>query len=167
MTIFKKGDMLSPENIQKSDLTLLTTNATLNARDALVMGAGIARQARDRWPGLDLALGQSIRIKCSAYSPFEYRDRHYKVYQPPYNLIISPDWPRKKVGAFQVKSRFYIPASFDLISTAVSHLVSWCTEHPEAVVHLNFPGIGNGRLPRSKVLLLVRKLSDKVVIWEL
>ena len=96
MTIFKKGDMLSTENRQKSDLTLITTNATLNARDALVIGPGIARQARDRWPGLDLALGQSIRIRWSPYSPFEYKNRPYKSYQPPYNLLISPDAPRTK-----------------------------------------------------------------------
>lgn len=40
-----------------ADLFLITTNSTLKKNGALLMGRGIARQARDLFPGLDLALG--------------------------------------------------------------------------------------------------------------
>jgi hypothetical protein len=40
---------------------LITTNATIIARAALVMGRGIARLAKERFPGLDVALGKRIQ----------------------------------------------------------------------------------------------------------
>lgn len=52
---------------EQADLFLVTTNATLNRQGALVMGAGIARQARDRFPGLDQKLGKAVAFIGSHY----------------------------------------------------------------------------------------------------
>jgi hypothetical protein len=45
-------------------------------------------------------------------------------------------------------------------------LCAWCAEHPDASVHLNYPGIGNGRLRREDVLPIIALLPDQVTIWE-
>lgn len=58
MPIFQRGDMWRA--FDDADLFLITTNAVLKSNWALVMGRGIAKQARDRFPGIDLAIGRQI-----------------------------------------------------------------------------------------------------------
>jgi hypothetical protein len=135
-----------------ADLFLITTNSTLKKNGALVMGRGIARQARDRFPGLDTALGGEIARRCGNRGE--------------YGLLVSPRWPAAKPGAFQVKTDYVQPASLSLIRLSAIALLAWCEEHPGAAVHLNFPGIGNGGLARAQVLPLLKSLPDNVNVWE-
>jgi hypothetical protein len=146
----QQGDMWSVYH--DADLFLITTNATLKQNEALVMGRGIARQARDRFPGLDIALGQQIEKLCGS--------------QGRYGLLVSPRWPTARLGAFQVKRHYSRPASLDLIRYSTAALCAWCEAQPQASVHLNFPGVGNGRLPRETVLPIVAQLPEQVTIWE-
>ncbi|MCI0575356.1 MAG: hypothetical protein L0331_04015, partial [Chloroflexi bacterium] len=149
MAEFRYGDMWTAYD--KADLFLITTNSTIHS-GALIMGRGIARQARDRFPGLDKALGQQILNTCG--------------YLGQYGLLISPRWPEAKLGAFQVKTHYDKPADLALIEHSTAALQAWCAAHPAALVCLNFPGIGNGRLPREQVLLIVEQLPPNVTIWD-
>ena len=54
----RQGDMWSV--FSEADLFLITANATLTLQGKLVMGTGIAKEARDRFPGLDQALGKAV-----------------------------------------------------------------------------------------------------------
>jgi hypothetical protein len=147
MAIFVQGDMWSAWD--EADLFVITTNATLKKDGALVMGRGIAVQARDRFPGLDLALGHAIGVSGREYG-----------------LLVSPRWPRAKLGAFQVKHHYYERASLRLIRRATGCLAEFiAARQPEKVV-LNFPGIGNGGLRREDVLPIVTQLPDCVTIYE-
>lgn len=56
--IVEQGDMWRAWAV--SDLWLFTANAVLTADGRLVMGAGIAKQVRDKFAGVDLALGEQI-----------------------------------------------------------------------------------------------------------
>lgn len=151
MPKFRTGDMWKA--FDRADLFLITTNSTLKRRTyALVMGRGIARQARHRFPGLEEALGRQILRTCGN--------------QGEYGLLVSPRWPAAKLGAFQVKRHYSQPACLELIRRSTAVLCCWCADHPHASVHLNFPGIGNGRLPREDVLSSVAILPDQVTIWE-
>ena len=151
MPQFKTGNMWAAYTA--ADLFLITTNSTLKkSSHALVMGRGIAQQARDRSPGLAEALGQHILKTCGSLGE--------------YSLLISPRWPVAKLGAFQVKRHYRQAASLELIQRSTAALRAWCTEHPDAIVHLNYPGIGNGRLRREDVLPIVMQLPDQVTIWE-
>jgi len=150
MAQFRTGDMWS--SYDEADLFLITTNATITIRGTLVMGRGIARQAKERFPGLDVALGRQIQALCGN--------------QGIYGLLISPRWPAAKLGAFQVKRHYSQPASLELIRHSAAALYAWCAEHPDAQVVLNFPGIGNGRLRRADVLPIVTQLPEQVTIWE-
>lgn len=64
MARFCVGDMW--QQYEQADLFLITTNSALRRDGALVMGRGIARQARERFPGLDAALGQEIQQRCGS-----------------------------------------------------------------------------------------------------
>ena len=150
MPQFHRGEMWDAYG--DADLFLITTNSTLKQNGALVMGRGIARQARDRFPGLDLALGREIAGVCGPLG-------HYY-------LLVSPRWPAARLGAFQVKTHYARPASLALIRQSALALLAWCEEHPDAVVHLNYPGIDNGGLVRAQVLPLLKVLPNNVHIWE-
>ncbi len=163
--ILRHGDMWSAWD--RADLFLITTNSSTRLDGRLVMGAGIARQARDRFPGLDARLGQAIKDRAAIKVSFSHRGREYDWWTlSSYHLLVSPDWPRNKLGLFQVKCRFSSPASLDLIERSVSALRRWCGEHPNAEVHLNYPGIGNGRLDPSDVRPLIDELPDSVRVWQ-
>ena len=150
MPQFQTGDMWMA--YPTTDLFLITTNSTLRRDGALVMGRGIARQARDRFLGLGKVLGQHVLNLCGN--------------QGEYGLLISPRWPEAKLGVFQVKRHYSHAASLELIQNSTTALCAWCTEQPKATIALNFPGIGNGRLPRTAVLPILQQLPDTVTIWE-
>jgi len=139
-----------------ADLFLITTNSTLRRDGTLVMGRGMARQARDRFPGLDAALGGQIRQVCGSGGQ--------------YGLLISPRWQPgaapHKLGCFQVKRHWQRPADLTLIGHSVTALTWWARLHSDCHIHLNFPGIGNGGLARTAVLPLLTALPDNVTIWE-
>ncbi len=143
----RQGDMWSV--FSEADLFLIAANATLTLQGKLVMGAGIAKEARDRFPGLDQALGKVVLEQ----------GKHY-------GLLVSPRWPEARLGAFQTKLHWKDPAQLSLISEAATKLRRWCECHPTAQVYLNFPGIGQGGLPRAQVLKLLDTLPDTVSIWE-
>lgn len=116
------------------------------------MGRGITRQAKERFPGLNLALGKHIWRICGS--------------QGTYDLLISPRWPKAKLGAFQVKQHYSQPANLELIHGSTTALRTWCANHPDIQADLNFPGIGHGRLSRTAILPILRQLPDNVTIWE-
>jgi hypothetical protein len=153
MPTFKTGNMWSA--FSEVDLFLITTNATIKRNGALVMGRGIARQARDRFPGLDTAMGRQILSVCGNHSTL------LRPGQGEYGLLVSPRWPQAKVGAFQVKRHYGQPANLELIRHSTAVLQTWCAEHPNAQIAVNFPGIGNGRLPREDVLPIIMQLPDQ------
>ncbi|MCO5188354.1 MAG: hypothetical protein M9928_14185 [Anaerolineae bacterium] len=150
MPQYRQGDMWSVWNT--ADLFAITTNSTLRTDGALVMGRGIARQARNRFPGLAAALGQAIAAACGSGGV--------------YGLLVSPSWPDARLAAFQVKRDWRSAADRDLIHRSTALLVNWCSAHPDSQVHLNLPGIGNGRLSRDVVIPIISALPETVTIWE-
>jgi hypothetical protein len=141
-----QGDMWSVYD--QADLFLVTTNSVLNRHGALVMGAGIARQSRERFPGLDTALGKAVMLAGTRYG-----------------LLVSPHWPRARLGAFQTKVHWHDTSSLELIVFSTRKLLAWCDEHPTARVHLNMPGVGLGGLTREQVLPALERLPDAVTVW--
>lgn len=150
MPVFQKGDMWSA--YPETDLFLITTNSTLQPGNILVMGRDIAKQARERFLDRNKALGQQIAQTCGRNGQ--------------YGLLISPRWPQAKIGAFQTKTDVRQPASLFLIQRSTTALKLWAEAHPQAQIHLNFPGTGFGGLLREKVLPIVNQLPDNVTIWE-
>lgn len=133
------------------DLFLITTNSFLKMNGALVMGAGIAKEARDKFPGLDLALGKQIK------------------HLSKYGVLISPKFPEAKLGAFQVKYNYKDNASLELIKYSTQILIAVIDGMNlyDCDINLNYPGIGNGHLLKKDVKKIVDKLPNNVKLWEL
>ena len=143
---YEVGDMWSVWEV--SDLFLITANASFTAAGTLVMGRGIARQALERFPGLAKALAEALRTPGRRYG-----------------LLVSPCWPQARLGLFQTKLRYWEPAAPELIRLATKMLLEWLEVHPGGRVDLNFPGIGNGRLPMSTVCPIIEVLPPNVHVW--
>jgi len=144
MPVFKTGDMWSV--FDTVDYFVITTNAILKKNNALVMGAGIAKQVRDRYPGIDVEIGNAINQTCG--------------YAGEYGLLIG-----NKIGVFQVKYHYKQTANLGLISQSAKELAAHAEANPDKTYALNYPGIGNGGLKRWLVEPLLEILPDNVQIW--
>lgn len=143
----------------KVDHWLVTTNCIVKRNGALVMGAGLAKDVRDRWRHLDtpvdVQLGQAIQTAAGRqYSKVCKSDFTYGV-------ILG-----RKLGIFQVKHHFKDSADLHLIRHSAEMLAAEATANPSKVYALNFPGIGNGKLSYRTVHdVICHVLPDNVLVF--
>lgn len=136
----------------KADLFLITTNSFIANNGELVMGTGIAKQAKEKYPSLPLAAGKVILESCG----------HLGLY----GCYISKKWPKGKIGLFQTKKHWQEKSTVDIIKRSLFDLDFWLIGRHDKVVCLNFPGIGYGGLERSEVLPLLEFLPANVWIYQ-
>ena len=123
------------------DVYMFTGNKFITKDGRLVMGRGAAKQVRDTYPGID----QHIRIDKPV--TFTYiRGEQY-------------------LGYFCVKDHFRESADIDLIGQSVTALVTHALAVPHVTFHLNYPGIGAGRLSESAVQPILERLPANVWVY--
>lgn len=132
------GDMWSIE----CDAFCITTNGIVKRDGKAVMGAGVARQARDKFTGIDAVLGNLIR-------------NHGNVCQV---IVDVPSYPA--LVAFPTKNDYRNPSTFELIETSAHQLVRIATEKGWTKVILPRPGCNNGRLNWSDVRQSLEPILD-------
>lgn len=142
--ILERGDMWSV--FHDTDVFMITTNPIRRNDGAVVMGRGIALEAKTRFPTLPYDFGQALE-------------------EQEYNVGPIGWYSNKPIWYFMVKDHWRNQASIDIIRASVAQLqeVLDLSMHR---VDLNFPGIGNGHLGREQVLPLLQELPDTVHIWE-
>jgi len=149
MASFERGNMW--RSFSCTDAFCITTNSYIRNDGELVMGAGIALQAKKIFDDLPLALGQKIERKCG----------HLGIY----GTFPSNRKEIDKIVAFQVKTHFKNKADLELIQKSAEQLSKIATKYPDKRYDLNFPGIGNGGLNQDEVMPIVNQLPDNVHIW--
>lgn len=126
---------------------LFTGNPFIKTNGAIVMGRGAARVVRDTYPGIDVAFAQAIKLDPDAH-------------------IHVLDWYGKPIGWFKVKHHWQLPADLNLIRQSCFELAGLAAANPEVTWHLNFPGIGNGKLSVDAVMpILEEGLPDSVYVY--
>lgn len=153
--ILEKGDMWSRWG--KSDLWLFTACSHLTWQGELTMGAGIAREVKEKFPRMPEIMGAYLRH--DGYGDTSSWGVCVSVYIPGIT-------GRSKIGAFQTKWHWKESSSLALIGHSVLELQNLCRYGKLSRVDLNFPGIGCGGLERAHVLPIVRELPDVVHVWE-
>ena len=164
--ILEKGNMW--DVFGHTDVFFITTNPITRKDGALVMGRGIAKEAKDRFPTLPylaaerIALHQKHQATSDAMAPTGVG-------------VIGP-FDGQLVGYFMVKRHWAEPAELAIIERSIATMKrSLCFtdfvtgERKESTTgryDLNFPGIGNGKLRREDVLPLLEQLPDNVHVWE-
>ena len=138
--ILYKGDMWK----HTSSVYVVTTNSYIKQNGELVMGRGAAKEAKERYDRIAFDAGEKI----------SHLSKYGFIYLPQY-----------KVGLFQVKYHWNADAELSLIDYSVYKLTQFADMLCGDIV-MNFPGIGNGRLPREDVISLLEILPDNVIICE-
>lgn len=130
-----------------TDIFMITTNPIIRQDGAVVMGRGIALEAKTRYPKLPYDFGA--------------------VLQDLGNELVGPigRYEGVPIWYFMVKNHWANDADLSIICQSIQALKNKITRTNKRV-DLNFPGIGNGRLPRDSVLYLLEDLPDNVHIWE-
>ena len=131
--------------VHKSPLAVAgipTNGVTSSGR--LVMGAGVALQARERFPGIDKRLGDKITSHDGENKVFYLEDIH--VFTFPTKL----DWDK--------------PATKWLIDRSAHELRTLAVNHPDLTFYLPRPGCGLGRLDYRDVRPLLLCLPDNVIV---
>lgn len=140
--ILEKGDMWDAFG---KGIFMITTNPIRRKDGAVVMGRGIALQAKTKYPQLPFDFGERLVES-------EFR-----------NIGMIGEYDNVPVWWFMVKDHWANNADLMIINQSVELL-----QHikKDIRVDLNFPGIGNGKLKKEDVLPLLEDLPDNIHVWE-
>jgi hypothetical protein len=131
------------------DALCVTTNGYIKLNGAGVMGRGVARQAAKMYPGIEYALGISLKVYGNTVQPW------WAMY--PFNELII---------FFPTKQSYDGPADIDLIERSTIQLIALAKTLALRSVVLPRPGCGNGRLDwASDVKPVIDKyLDDRFIV---
>lgn len=118
---------------------VIPTNGTVKANGAGIMGKGVALQALERYPSLDIALGRLIKAVGTSVGVLSLEQR----------LI-----------AFPVKYQWYQPAKLELIACSCRELIELADAYKMHTVVLPRVGCGNGQLLYSDVRPILLEMLD-------
>jgi hypothetical protein len=124
---------------------VIPTNIGWKRNGLAVMGAGLASQARDRFPGIDLEYGRWVQKYLGD-----------PMVDPTRRLILIPS---KDLNPIEPHMSWKQPASLTLVKKAYAWLYSWAMAHPERRVATVYLGIGLGQLKFSDVYEAVQKYN--------
>ena len=130
------------------DYVCITTNSILNTKGELVMSAGVALEAKKRFPELPKVYGNKID-KLGLFG------KDYFLLQ--YNNLI----------AFQTKRHYRDKSPLDLVARSTQRLKFLATLFDDCIFGLPFPAINNGGLTKEDVLPIISCLPDNVLVFEL
>ena len=134
-------------NGSKYDGLCLTTNGTVKSNGACVMGRGIALEAKQKLPGIDKYLGNSIVTKGNI------------------SVHLGSIKDNTQLFSFVVKHNYYEEADIELIKLSCLQLMAWINKLDLKAVLLPRPGCGNGKLKWVDVQPIIEPLlDDRVVI---
>ena len=129
-----------------TNLFLFTSNSTLTKDNKLVMGAGIAKEVKERFPMFPELLGNKIKAI----------DKVGKWY----GVLVSQNY---EVGAFQTKTDWKLPSPLELIEYSTERLIEIAGNYER--IDMPVPGCQNGGLQYKDVEPIIKRLPDNVHIW--
>lgn len=118
-------------------LIAITTNGTVKKDGSAVLGAGVAKQATERFPWLPSALGDHIRHSGNVLGRFG------------------------DIYTFPVKHNWYEAADLSLIKNSYLDLVASLQGD---TIFLPKPGCGNGKLKWKDVAFVLQPIAESNII---
>jgi O-acetyl-ADP-ribose deacetylase (regulator of RNase III) len=138
------------------DLIVIPTNSTLDKHDHLVMGAGVALQAKKRYPDLPKKAGEMILPLCKTMK------------HPEYLLIRIRVSHHAEIALLQTKTDWRLPSPPELVRKSLKALNHSVKTTDTKSIAMPLPGAGRGGLSREVSLMLVNEelgdLADKIVL---
>jgi len=129
----------------QSDYKVVTTNGFVKKNGAAVMGRGVALQAKQKFPGLEFAVGEYIKTY----------GNHVGLISEETGIVIFP-----------TKSVWWEVSDLRLIERSAKELKKLTEELQDKTFAMPVPGIGNGRLAIKDVWPILRKvqLPNSVIV---
>lgn len=150
MKIAGKLNILSPKVLERADAICFTSNGAVKKDGKLIMGAGNAKQFRDRFPDLDQVAGTKVKEKgnrCQIMQSFHIGKR-------PLNIL-----------AFPTKHSPWEDSDIELIRQSALQIYDMANQHNWNLVFIPAPGINHGNLRWVDVKPVLEKiLDDRFVI---
>lgn len=139
-------------DLAKGSVLCITSNFTIKRDGSAVLGAGIAKQARDHYaPGIDRKLGALMALP-------EGKKTQLIAYYPVFGF-------RTALVSYPVKHHWKQNATIELIVKSARQLVELANQHQWNNIYLPRPGCGNGKLSWNDVRPhLVEILDDRFKI---
>jgi len=146
------------------DIFCITVNGTVKKNGAGVMGAGIAKQAAERWPDVPTRWGTVIKQR----GPCVHFVRHRLVAFPvkPASGTCAPNssnvvpWMRKRFGPGQTVPGWAMIADAEIIQKSLAQLQLSHDNFGWTNVYLPRPGCGAGTLRWADVRPLCEPYGD-------
>jgi len=153
------------------DAFCITTNGFVKKNGCAVMGRGIAKQAKERFHGIEYSLGRLL-LKGVRTQIIPHIDNFYQ-HPPIISLPVKPAFGicnadksnvvphmRKSQREYLKVPGWAMVADLDLIARSLNELVSLCDRHSLENIILPRPGCGAGELSFDKVKPLVDEILD-------
>lgn len=137
--ILKNDNLLNWE----FDYRFFTANSTLNKSGELVMGAGIAKQVKLKYPELPAVFGRAIAGK-TVYG------------------VLWGDYP---FIPFQTKIHWRDKSDLKLIISNLRTLYLKATKELHHTFGLNMPGVGLGEIPLEVIIPYIAYLPNNVTVF--
>lgn len=135
-----KGDLWAYDG-RKGFILLITTNGYLKKDGTGVMGAGVAKQAAERYPDLPRLLGESLKCRGNVVS-----------------LLTG------QIASFPVKRVWHEDADLKLIRKSTKRLKMIAELNPTKKFVTVKAGCGNGNLRWEKVKPIMETLPNNVFV---
>lgn len=134
---------------------IVTTNGLIHRQHGLIMGAGAALQARQKFPNSPKDAAKLIKAG-GTKTPNGYWL---------YGLVVVYA-PSKEGGLafFQTKYDPLRPSEIDLIKRSAAKLAGFASDYAGVQFRMNFPGVGLGRLKPKDVMPYLEILPQNVTI---
>jgi len=145
MKIARKLNVLSAEALSKADAICFTSNGSIKKNGALIMGAGVAKQFRDRFPGMDITAGQKVKKngnRCQVIETFKIEKRFLSVL------------------AFPTKHSPWEDSDIELIRKSAQQIVEIADANSWKKVLIPAPGVNNGNLRWVDVRPVLEEILD-------
>lgn len=144
------------------DVICVTTNGCVK-NSALLMGAGAAGEAKERFP----LLPRHAYDNLIQYYPAKLEGAKNRWYYL-YGLMLlkeSANGRETKLGLFQTKGLVSQPSPLALIGYSVMKLTLYANDNRHRSIALNYPGIGHGGLSAKLVRPLLDPLPSNVHVY--
>lgn len=134
---------------EDADVICFTSNGVVKSNGELVMGAGIAKAFKERWPELPKKFGQYVQM----YGNYPY--------------AIMGIWPKKWIANFPTKHHWKGISDINLIVDSAKRMVLMADADPGMKkIYLTRPGCGLGGLHWEAVVkpAIEKILDDRFVV---
>lgn len=152
---------------EKTAWTLLwTSNSTITSGGRSVMGRGLAKKLATTYPVLKDKEARALTKLPREEDKIDIFNKTVKIFKPQLHLVHKGN--RGNIAAFPVKRGYWEKADIEIIEFNAILLSKIAKKNPHHTYHINYPGIGAGKLAIEEVYPILKKWwtgIDNIIVY--